>query len=140
MRILGLDIGTKRIGAAISDPLGITAQSLKTIAREPFEESTEEIKKIISEFDVTELIVGLPINMNGTKGKGADEVVEFVERLKEKIDKPIKLWDERLTTMEAEKILIESDVSRKKRKGVKDKLAAQLILQSYLACRKEKNV
>jgi len=127
-----LDIGSRRIGVAVSDPLGITAQGVKTITKGPGVNVIEEIRGVVSEFDVSEIVVGLPLNMDGTRGKGADEAVKFIDELKSRIDKPIKAWDERLTTMEAEKLLISSDVSRKKRKVVKDILAAQLILQNYL--------
>jgi putative Holliday junction resolvase len=139
MRILGLDIGSRRIGVAISDELGITAQGLQTITRESTEQGIEEIRRITAEFGVTEIVVGLPLNMNGSKGEGADEVLRLVEILKEELNLPVKTWDERLTTMEAERLLISSDMSRKRRKHINDRIAAQLILQSYLAYRKEKN-
>jgi len=139
MRILGLDIGRKRIGVALSDELGITAQGLKTIERTSEDQSLKEIKGIVTEFNIKEIIAGLPLNMNGTKGPGTDEVVKFTDKLKEMIDRPVKMWDERLTTMEAERLLISSDISRKKRKGKKDRIAAQLILQSYLSYRKSKD-
>lgn len=135
-----MDVGTKRIGVAMSDELGITAQGLETIIVEPGKNCFEEIKKIVREFNIKEIVVGLPLNMNGTKGEKADEVIKFVEELKKNIENPIKLWDERLTTMEAERMLLKSDISRNKRKNVKDMLAAQLILQNYLTYRTDKNV
>jgi len=128
MRILGLDIGTKRMGVAMSDELGITAQPFETIEAS----SLARIVDIVSEYNVQELVVGLPLNMNGSKGPKAKEAIQFVESLKEKISIPIKMWDERLTTMAVEKELISHDVSRRKRRKSVDKLAAQLILQSYL--------
>jgi len=140
MRVLALDLGSKRIGLAVSDPLGITAQGLKTIEREPHEQCIDNIKSVISELGVDELVIGLPLNMDGTKGKEAEGVSTFAKELEERIEKPVKLWDERLTTMEAERVLLSSDISRKKRKGARDKLAAQLILQSYLSAQGEKNV
>lgn len=136
MRILGLDVGTKRTGVAMSDALGIIAQSLETIETE----NLARVMDIISEHEVSELVVGLPLNMNGTKGPKADEVIAFVDKLKEKISIPVKMWDERLTTVAAEKELIRADVSRKNRKKVVDKLAAQLILQGYLDRERAKNV
>lgn len=139
MRILGLDVGTKRIGAAISDSLNITAQPLEAIARKSDGDALEAIKGIISEFDVGEIVVGLPLNMNGTKGESAQLALKFAEELKKKFDKPVKMWDERLTTAEAERLLIKSDVSRKKRKGVRDTMAAQLILEGYLNAREGAN-
>jgi len=137
MRVLGLDIGSKRIGVAISDPLGITAQGIKVIFRKSSADAVEEISKVVEDSGVEEIVVGLPINMDGTKGEGVAEVLKFVDILKDKVDRPIKMWDERLTTMEADKLLIASDVSRKKRKDVRDVMAAQLILQGYLACKKK---
>jgi len=135
MRILGLDVGKKRIGVAISDSLNITAQPLEAIVRKSDGGTLEAIKGIISEFDVGEIVVGLPLNMNGTKGESAELALKFAEELKKRFDKPVKMWDERLTTAEAERFLIKSDVSRKKRKGVKDTMAAQLILEGYLNSR-----
>ncbi len=131
MRILGLDIGSKRVGVALSDELGITAQPLETIKREDF----DKVLGYITEHQVTEVVVGLPLNMNGSQGPAAKEVIALVDSLKQKISIPVKLWDERLTTMAVEKELIRADVSRKKRKKQIDKLAAQLILQSYLDSR-----
>lgn len=136
MRVLGLDIGSKRIGVAISGPLGITAQGIKVILRKSSVEAAEEISKIVEASNIEEIVVGLPINMNGTQGEGVAEVLKFVDILRDRVDRPIKMWDERLTTMEADRLLIASDVSRKKRKDVRDVMAAQLILQGYLACRK----
>ena len=131
-----MDIGSKRIGVAISGPLGITAQGIKVILRKSSVEAAEEISKIVEASNIEEIVVGLPINMNGTQGEGVAEVLKFVDILRDRVDRPIKMWDERLTTMEADRLLIASDVSRKKRKDVRDVMAAQLILQGYLACRK----
>ena len=128
MRILGLDIGSKRVGVALSDELGITAQPLETVKRADF----DKVLGYIAEHQVTEVVVGLPLNMNGSEGPAAKEVIALVDSLKQKISIPIKLWDERLTTMAAEKELIRADVRRRERKKQIDKLAAQLILQSYL--------
>lgn len=132
MRILSLDIGKKRIGIAISDALGLTAQPLETLYRKTESADFQQIKKVAQNMSVTEIVVGLPLNMDGTVGPQAKDAYDFVEKLKKELEIPIKLWDERLTTLEANRILIEADISRKKRKKVDDKLAAQLILQSYL--------
>lgn len=128
MRILGLDVGEKRIGVAISDGLGITAQGLDTIGRN----DKASLEKIIKEEGVSEIVVGLPLNMNGTKGERANDAILFVENLKEDFSIPVKMWDERLSTVYAEKEMLKGDLSRKKRKRLSDKLAAQLILQNYL--------
>jgi putative Holliday junction resolvase len=132
MRIMGLDIGSHTVGIAISDELGITAQGLKTIRRKSMEKDLTEIKTIISKFEIEKIVAGLPKNMDGTLGKGAEMVFQWIEAFKEKINLPVITWDERLTTVEASKILLEADLSRKKRKRVIDKLAAVLILQGYL--------
>lgn len=132
MRILGLDIGDKTIGIAVSDEMGWTAQGLKTLIRKGFNEELSSIKEIIEEYGVKEVLVGLPKNMNGSIGPQGKKVITFVERLKTALSLPVLLWDERLSTVRAEKVLLEADMSRKKRKGLKDKLAAQFILQGYL--------
>ncbi|MFA6355961.1 MAG: Holliday junction resolvase RuvX [Candidatus Omnitrophota bacterium] len=132
MRVLGLDFGEKRIGVAVSDPLGIIAQGVTVIERKTIEEDLKAINAIISEYGAESIVVGMPINMDGTKGKSADKVTEFVEVLKASAGIPVATYDERLSTKESEKFLISSDVSRRKRKNVIDKVAAQLILESYL--------
>jgi putative Holliday junction resolvase len=132
MRIMGLDIGSRTIGVAISDELGMTAQGLKTIKRRSMEEDLKEISLIIAQFKIDKIVVGLPKNMDGTIGKQAELIFQWIKATKEKIYLPMVTWDERLSTVEASKILLEADLSRKKRKGVIDKLAAVLILQGYL--------
>lgn len=132
MRILGLDLGDKTIGVAISDELGWTAQGLEVIRRRKLEDDLLRLVEIIDTYKVDEIVVGLPKNMNGTIGPRAELTIEFTESLKTKVNVPIKLWDERLTTVSAERTLIEADVSRKKRKQVIDKMAAMFILQGYL--------
>ncbi len=142
MRIMALDIGEKTIGIAISDPLGYTAQGIKTIRRKNIKADIIEIKNLITQYEIDEIIVGFPKNMNGTIGKKAKEVNKFIAILGKEInsfgtfknpkDLCIKRWDERLTTVASEKILLEANISRKKRKNVLDKLAACLILQNYL--------
>ena len=132
MRVLALDAGEKRIGVAVSDPLGIIAQGVTVISRKDPETDLNEIKKIAEEYKADSIVVGMPVNMDGTKGRSAEKVAEFVETLKEKFAIPVYTYDERLSTKESEKFLISADVSRKKRKSVIDKMAAQLILESYL--------
>ncbi|HXX34039.1 MAG TPA: Holliday junction resolvase RuvX [Thermodesulfobacteriota bacterium] len=132
MRTMGLDIGTRTIGVAISDELGITAQGLKTLRRKSMEDDLKEIATIIGQFEIKKIVVGLPKNMNGTLGKQAEMVLECAKVLMDKIQVPVVTWDERLSTVGASKVLLEADVSRKKRKKVIDKLAAVIILQGYL--------
>ncbi len=132
MRILGLDVGTKRIGIAISDELGWTAQGVKTLHRDNGESDLRKIRDIVREYGVEKIVVGLPANMNGSLGPQAEMALGFVRELREIIDFPIITWDERLTTVEATKALIRADLSRKKRKRKVDMTAAILILQSYL--------
>ena len=132
MRTMGLDIGTHTIGVAISDELGITAQGLKTIRRKSMEEDLKEIATIIRQFEIDKIVVGLPKNMDGTLGTQAEIVLQWIKVLKDKIHVPVVTWDERLSTVGASKVLLEADLSRKKRKKVIDKVAAVLILQGYL--------
>lgn len=132
MRILGLDVGEKTIGVAVSDELGLTAQGVEVVRRTKLEEDLRRLAEIIDEYSVEEIVVGLPKNMNGTIGPRAEWVMEFVSVLESEFELEIKYWDERLTTVAADRTLIEADVSRKKRKKVVDKLAAMFILQGYL--------
>ncbi len=132
MRVMGLDVGSKTIGVAISDELGITAQGLKTIKRKTMEDDFRELEDIISQFQIGKIVVGLPKNMDGSLGKQAECVLGWIDLLKQKVPLPIETWDERLSTVEASRTLLKADLSRKKRKGVIDKLAAVLILQGYL--------
>jgi len=136
-KILGLDVGTKRIGIAASDELFITAQAMETIERASLENDLENIKGIIKNNNISEVIVGLPLNMDGTYSAKTKEVIEFMDSLLKVIDLPVKTWDERLTTLQAERALLEADMSRAKRKRLVDKLAAQVILQSYLDSRQK---
>lgn len=132
MRILGLDVGSKTIGVAISDPLGWTAQGITTIKRTKKEQDIEEIRKICKEYSVESIVVGLPKNMNGSIGDSGERVIEFSEKIKEALDLKVEMWDERLTTVAAHKAMIEADLSRGKRKKIVDKIAAIYILQGYL--------
>ena len=132
-RIMGLDVGDKTIGVALSDPLGWTAQGLKTVQRTGIKKDLQKLGEIIKEYNVKKIVVGLPKNMDGTTGPQCQKVLEFNERLGKRFsDIEIIQWDERLTTVAAERTLIEADVSRKKRKEVIDKIAAVHILQGYL--------
>jgi putative holliday junction resolvase len=135
MRILGLDFGSVRIGVAVSDGLLLTAQGLDTIQRKDLSKDIESIANIIKEYDVAEVVVGLPISMDGTHSAKTKETLEFIDILTKSIHVPVKTCDERLTTMQAERALLEGDMSRSKRKGLRDRLAAQLILQLYLDTR-----
>ena len=133
MRYLGLDLGTKTLGVAVSDLTGTIATSLTILRHENNHEYLiEELKKIISEKNVETIVLGLPKNMNNTIGERGEMVLSFKEKLEKRISLPVILEDERLTTRVAENILITADVSRKKRKKVIDKMAANIILQSYL--------
>ena len=132
MRIMALDVGSRTIGIACSDALLMTAQGIETIRRTSLENDFNRLRELISEYEVHELVVGMPKNMNGTKGERAEKTEEFVEKMKAVIYLPVTFWDERLSTVMAERQLIAADVSRKKRKGVIDKMAAVVILQGYL--------
>jgi len=140
MRIIGLDIGSRYIGVAVSDELGITAQGLKTITRRSMEDDLMEISLIITQFkEIDKIVVGLPKNMDGTIGKQAEMIFSWIRAAQEKIPLPFLTWDERLSTVEVTKVLLEADLSRKKRKKVIDKLAAALILQGYLNQSRKEN-
>ncbi len=134
MKKIGLDVGEKTIGIAISDALGWTAQGLKTLRwKEPdYETAKEPLREIISQHEISEAVIGLPKNMNGSIGPRAEASQAFASWLEDEFKVTVHLWDERLTTMAAERVLIDADVSRKKRKKVIDKMAAVMILQSYM--------
>ncbi|MDA8211249.1 MAG: Holliday junction resolvase RuvX [Clostridia bacterium] len=136
MRIMGLDVGDATIGVAVSDPMGWTAQGIEVIRRRGKEaEDFRRLSELISQWEVERIVVGLPKNMNGTIGPRAEKVLEFTGRLAEATGLPVETWDERLSTVVAEKALIQADVSRGKRKKVVDKLAAVIILQGWLDSR-----
>ena len=136
MRILGLDVGTKRIGVAMSDELLLTAQGSETIERRSPDADIGRIAALVRDNGVSEVVVGFPLNMNGSEGPKTKEVAVFVGELSKAVAVPIKTWDERLTTVQVERVMLEADISRAKRKKNADKLAAQVILQSYLDSRK----
>jgi len=132
LRILGLDIGDVLIGVAVSDPSRIIAQGLDSIRRVSLKKDVETIKNLINEYETDKVVAGLPKTLGGEIGIQAQKVLAFIESLQKAVDVPIVTWDERFTTVSANKVLIEADVSRKKRKQVADKLSAILILQGYL--------
>ena len=132
MRIMGLDIGDKKTGVALSDPLELTAQGKTVIEFDTFSEQLEYLSSLVDQYDVDQVVVGLPKNMNGSLGPRAEKVLTLVNNLKQEVDVPIITWDERLSTIAAERTLIEADMSRAKRKDVIDKMAAVVILQNYL--------
>jgi putative holliday junction resolvase len=133
VRILAIDYGERRIGLALSDPLGYTAQPLETLEGFSQKKVIEKINLIIADKTVTKIIIGNPINMDGTESRLSREVLTFAEALKKNITVEIELYDERLSSAQAERMLIdEADISREKRKKVIDKIAAAIILQSYL--------
>ena len=132
MRIMALDVGDKKIGVAMSDPLKITSQGLETYFRKNDKEDYKYFANLIKNNDVEILVAGLPKNMNGTEGPQAEKVKEFIKELQTYKEEKVDFSDERLTTVEAERMLISGDVSRKNRKKVIDKVAANLILQNYL--------
>ena len=134
MRVMGLDVGTKTVGVAISDAFGWTAQGIETIKIDEANEifGIERIAELMKLHEVSSFVVGYPKNMNNSIGPRAEASERYAELLRQTFDKPVILWDERLTTSAAEKMLISADVSRKKRKEVIDKMAAMMILQGYL--------
>ena len=140
MRYLGIDFGSKRIGLAISDELGIIAGKYGTLERKGVKTDTGKIAAIVQEENVRKIVVGFPINMDGSIGNSARRVEDFIKALQPHLDIPIETWDERLSTVSAQKVLIKGDVRRKKRKKVVDQLAAVIILQNYLDHSNTQNV
>lgn len=138
MKLMGLDYGDRRIGVAVSDDLGWTAQGVEVIDRQRESSELQRIAKLVEQYAVEEIVVGLPKNMNGTIGPRGEICMSFAEELRTGLNLPVHLWDERLTTVSAQRTLIEADVSRKKRKGVVDKVAAVLILQNYMDSKSKK--
>jgi putative holliday junction resolvase len=134
-RILGLDVGSRRIGIAVSDPLGITAQGLETLQRRNKRLDFEYLQHVIDEYDVKEIVVGLPLRMSGAEGTQADKMQVFAEELRKRFQLPVHLWDERLTSAEANRLLRETDLSIEKRGKAVDRMAAVLILQGWMESR-----
>ena len=132
MRIMGLDLGEKRIGIAFSDPMGWTAQGHSILQRKGLKKDLSYLQELCQEFQVEKIVLGLPLNMNGTMGPRALETQEFARALQEALKIPVDFWDERLSSKSAERVLLEADLSRKRRKELIDKIAAVHILQAYL--------
>ena len=139
MRIMGLDFGSRTTGVAVSDPLGVTAQGVETIVRKDenkLRQTCARIEELIKEYEIEGIVLGYPKNMNNTAGERAEKTEAFKAMLERRTGKPVILWDERLTTVAAERVLMESGVRRENRKAVVDKIAAVLILQGYLDSRR----
>ena len=135
MRIMGLDYGSKTIGVAVSDPMGLTAQGIETITREEenkLRKSLRRIEELAEQYQVGEIVLGFPKNMNNTIGERAEKALQLKETLERRLGLPVVMWDERLTTVEAERTLIETGVRRENRKKYVDMIAAVFILQGYL--------
>lgn len=135
-RVLGLDVGARRIGIAISDPLSITAQGIETLHRKNKKYDLQHLNRVIREFEVQEIVVGLPLRMSGDEGIQAGKIQEFAEDLRKRFKLPVHLWDERLTSAEANRLLRETDLSIEKRGKAVDRMAAILILQSWMDSRR----
>lgn len=134
-RVLGLDVGSRRIGVAVSDPLGITAQGLETLHRKNKRYDLEYLRRLIHEYNVKEIVVGLPLRMSGAEGIQSDKMQVFAEELRKRFRLPVHLWDERLTSAEANRLLRETDLSIEKRGKAVDRMAAILILQGWMESR-----
>lgn len=132
MRTMGLDVGKKTIGVAVSDEDGIIAQPLTTIRRTGIRKDLDELVRLIKEHQAGEIVVGMPVNLDGTMSEQGKKTASFIKKLEQRTDIPIKTWDERMSTAAVERLLIEGDVTREKRKKVVDKMAASYILQGYL--------
>ncbi len=132
MRIMGLDVGEKRIGIAVSDPMGWTAQGHSVLIRGKLQNDMEHLAQLCTEYKIEKIVLGFPLNMNGTVGPKGEEIQGFGRVVQETLGLPVEYWDERLTTVAAQKVLLEANMSRRKRKDVIDKLAAVNILQGYL--------
>ena len=137
IRILALDLGEKRIGVALSDALGLTAQGLTVLSRQNLQQDLEQVMALAKKHEVQEIVIGLPRHMDGRLGEKAEEVLRWAKELEERLSLPVHTVDERLTTIQAERVLLEADVSRRKRRQVIDKMAAGLILQSFLDSRNQ---
>ncbi len=136
MRAFGLDVGTKTVGVALSDPLGITAQTLTTLRRTGLRSDLAALRRLAEDHQVTHAVVGLPLNMDGTEGASAARSRAFGEALAKALDIPVEYWDERLSTVAANRALRESTLSQQRRKAVVDQVAAAFILQGWLEARR----
>jgi putative Holliday junction resolvase len=135
-RVLGLDVGSKTIGLAVSDPLGITAQGLQTLRRQNKRVDFGQLANVIKKYDIAEIVVGYPLRMSGLEGTQSEKMQRFAEELQERFRLPVHLWDERLSSAEANRVLRDSEMSIKRRGEVVDRLAAVLILQNWLEARR----
>ena len=131
-RILGIDYGLVRVGLAVSDPLRLTAQPVGTVKASSTDNLISEIETVVTDKRVQKIVVGLPLNMNGSEGPAAEGAREFASMLIDRLNIEVVLWDERLSTVRAERVMLEADLSRKKRAKRRDTIAAQFILQNYL--------
>jgi putative Holliday junction resolvase len=131
-RVLGLDVGSRRIGVAVSDPLGITAQGLETLQRRNKRQDLVALEKVIRDYAVREIVVGLPLRMSGAEGTQSGKMQEFAEDLRKRFRLPVHMWDERLTSAEANRLLRETELSIEKRAKAVDRMAAVLILQGWM--------
>jgi len=131
-RVLGLDVGSRRIGVAVSDPLGITAQGLQTLQRRNKRSDLAALERVIRQFGVREIVVGLPLRMSGAEGTQSEKMQGFAEDLRKRFRLPVHLWDERLTSAEANRLLRETELSIEKRANAVDRMAAVLILQGWM--------
>jgi len=134
-RILAIDYGSRRMGLAVSDPLGITAQGLETLERKNKRSDFARLEKTIREYQVREIVLGYPLRMSGEEGAQSQKVADFAEQLRARFQLPVHLWDERLTSAEANRLLREAELSIKKRAQAVDRMAAVLILQAFLQAR-----
>jgi putative holliday junction resolvase len=136
-RVLGLDVGSKTIGIAISDPLGITAQGLETIRRKNKRLDFEQLAQLVRKYEVSEIVVGYPLRLSGAEGIQSEKMQAFAEELRKKFGLPVHLWDERLTSSQANRVLREAELSIAKRGKAVDRLAAVLILQNWMEARRQ---
>lgn len=134
-RVLGLDVGSRRIGLAVSDPLGITAQGLATLQRKNKRQDFELLAAVIRKYEVSEIVVGYPLRLSGDAGAQAEKMQQFAQELRDRFSLPVHLWDERLTSTQANRILREAELSIRKRGQAVDRMAAVLILQSWMEAR-----
>jgi putative Holliday junction resolvase len=134
-RVLGLDVGSRRIGMAISDPLGLTAQGLPTLQRQNKRLDFEQLAKVVSDYQISEIVVGYPLRLSGMEGIQSEKMQLFAEELRKKFGLQVHLWDERLTSTQANRLLRETDLSIKKRGHAVDRMAAILILQNWMEAR-----
>jgi len=134
-RILGLDVGSRRIGIAVSDPLGLTSQGLPTLQRQNKRLDFQALGDVIREYEISQIVVGFPLRMSGEEGVQAEKMQRFAEELRERFGLPVHLWDERLTSAQANRLLRETEMSIRRRGQVVDQMAAVLILQSWMEAR-----